>query len=265
MSEIQFATVLEGAQPFSENNVNSTFRGSVLTSGGDTKLAIIKDLNLVQLCNELIASCLAVEFGLPVPQAMLGMVEPGVLDVHLAPQLPNKARLVFVSLDVKVPNLSYKITSSSAEVQSIVMEKVCNWEKIGDLYAYDTWIANIDRHAGNLLFGEPDEVWLIDHGHSFTGPCWNLTDLIPHTAYENRLSEWLTGRLTTTQKKAGASGVREFSNKVIDYDANAVMKNSRVAQILSGNASSALKQFLEQRVQYVLKHASAALGVPVLV
>ncbi|WP_417813471.1 HipA family kinase [Thalassospira alkalitolerans] len=265
MREIQLSRVLEGAVPFNENNVNSTFRGPVLTEDGETKLAVIKDLNLTQLCNELIASCLAEEFDLPVPKAMLGLVGEGVLDLRLAPQIENQARLVFVSLDVKVPNLSYKIRQSTPEKQSTIIDKVRNWDQIGGLYAYDSWIANVDRHAGNLLFGEPDEIWLIDHGHSFTGPNWNLNDLVPHKEYDNRLSEWLTKLLTAIQKQAGASGIREFSNKIENYNADAVMRDSRVAEILSSNASQALKEFLEQRVQYVLKHASAALGAPVLV
>lgn len=66
MSEIQLATVLVGATGFKESNVNDTFRGQVLTADGEVKQAIIKDLNIVQLCNELVAHCLAREVGLPI-------------------------------------------------------------------------------------------------------------------------------------------------------------------------------------------------------
>jgi hypothetical protein len=70
-SFVRLATVLAGAQPFNEGNVNDTYRGQILEEEGNTRVAIIKDLDERQLVNELMASALAKAAGLPVPQPYL--------------------------------------------------------------------------------------------------------------------------------------------------------------------------------------------------
>ena len=55
MPTVELATVLLGATGFKENNVNDTFRGQVLVAKNETRQAIIKDLDIIQLCNELVA------------------------------------------------------------------------------------------------------------------------------------------------------------------------------------------------------------------
>lgn len=265
MSEIQLATVLLGAAPFSENNVNDTFRGQVLTSDGQTRQAIIKDLNTVQLCNELVAQCLAREVGLPVPDCYIGHVRTGILDLTKAPVTTDGSRLVFVSVDVKVPNITYRWQGSDNAGRQALLAEITKWGDLGHLYAYDAWIANVDRHAGNLLFGGNSEFWLIDHGHSFTGPDWRPEQLDPDTEYRNRLSEWLTMSLTLEQKKKRAAEVRKFGFDIDSYDASETSKNSRISDLLPLQNVDALKGFLEKRAAKVSVHASKALGVPTMV
>jgi hypothetical protein len=265
MSEIQLATVLVGAERFKEHNINDTFRGQVLTSDGKVRQAIIKDLNIVQLCNELVAHCLAREVGLPIPDGYLGLVRPGVLEVSKSPTTSNGSRLVFVSVDVKVPNVTYRWQGSDASGRRALLGQIIEWGDLGHLYAYDTWIANVDRHAGNLLFGGDSEFWLIDHGHCFTGPDWQAGQLNPDNEYRNRLSEWLTGCLTFDQKKKRASEVRKFGAEIIDFDATETSENSRIADLLPVQQVDDLKQFLEKRTARVPLDASKALGVPQMV
>lgn len=265
MSEIQLATVLVGATGFKESNVNDTFRGQVLTADGEVKQAIIKDLNIVQLCNELIAHCLAREVGLPIPDGYLGLVRPGVLSVSKAPNTADGSRLVFVSVDVKVPNVTYRWQGSDDAGRQALLAEITQWGDLGHLYAYDAWIANVDRHAGNLLFGGNSEFWLIDHGHCFTGPDWQVGQLDPDSEYRNRLSEWLTGFLTFDQKKKRASEVRKFGAEIAGFDATETSENSRIADLLPLQHVDAVKQFLEKRTARVPLDASKALGVPQMV
>jgi hypothetical protein len=265
MSEIQLATVLLGAKGFKEGNVNDTFRGQVLTANGQTRQAIIKDLNLVQLCNELVAQCLARETGLPIPDCYLGLVRTGILDVKKAPATTDGSRLVFVSVDVKVPNVTYQFQGSDIAGRQVLLTEIAKWGDLGHLYAYDAWIANIDRHPGNLLFGGNSEFWLIDHGHCFTGPDWQPDQLDPDTEYRNRLGEWLTQHLTLDQKKQHATEIRQFGANIGGYDATETSKNSRISDLLPLQNVEALKGFLEKRTANVPVHASKALGVPIMV
>ncbi len=265
MTEVQLATVLLGATGFRENNINDTFRGQVLTADGQTRPAIIKDLNLVQLCNELVAHCLAREVGLPIPDCYLGLVRPGILDVTKAPTTTDASRLVFVSVDVKVPNVTFRWQGLGAAGRPALLAEITKWGDLGHLYAYDSWIANVDRHTGNLLFGGNSEFWLIDHGHCFTGPDWQADQLDPDIEYPNRLSEWLTGCLTLDQKKQCATEVRRFGAKIADFDATATSENSRISSLLPLQNVDALKAFLEKRTARVPMDASKALGVPTMV
>ncbi len=265
MPEIQLATVLLGATEFSENNVNDTFRGQILDSEGRTRPAIIKDLDAIQLCNELLAHCIAREVGLPIPDCYLGLARHGVMRLTKAPPVSGNSRLVFASVDVKVPNVVYRWRGSNLEARKALLGEISKWGNLGHLYAYDTWIANIDRHAGNLLFGGNGEFWLIDHGHCFTGPTWSPDDLDPESEYRNRLSEWLTGELKVEQKKRHAESMRNFGAGIENFEFSDVAKNSRISNLISIQRSTALKDFLENRVPMVPLLASRALGMPTMI
>lgn len=265
MPNVELATVLLGATGFNEGNVNETFRGQVLTSKNETRQAIIKDLNLIQLCNELVTQSLAREVGLPVPDCYLGLARPDVLNVTNAPTTNDGCRLVFVSVDVKVPNVTFRLTGSDTAGRKALLSQITKWGDLGYLYAFDAWVANIDRHSGNLLFGGANEFWLIDHGHCFTGPNWQASQLDPDVEYRNRLSEWLTNRLTLDQKKQRAAEVRQFGAGIEGFDATETSKSSRLTDLLPFQYVDALKGFIEKRAAKVPVHASKALGVPTMV
>ncbi|RUW84122.1 HipA family kinase [Mesorhizobium sp. M1E.F.Ca.ET.063.01.1.1] len=264
MAEIKFATVLLGALGFKEGNVNETFRGQVLLEGDVIKQAIIKDLDLIQLCNELLAFCLARHVGLPIPDSFLGLVRPGVLSVAKAPRLPDDSRLVFVSTDVKVPNVTFRLRTSTPQGQQAIIDQISKWADLGKLYAFDAWIANIDRHHGNLLFGNPGDAWLIDHGHCFTGPAWGPGDLDPAKEFASRLSEWMTPFLTLEQKHDRRAEAQAVEAALSGFDAAESAKSSRVADLMPMDYVEALKQFLAQRSAKITFHASKALNVPVM-
>lgn len=265
MSEIRLATVLLGAKGFNEGNVNDTFRGPVLTDDGQERLAIIKDLNLVELCNELVVFCLARESSLPIPDCYLGLVRPGTLSVSKAPQLQDGSRLVFVSVDVKVPNVTYQWIGSDDAGKGALIAEIAKWSDLGNLYAFDAWVANTDRNTGNFLFGGDNEYWLIDHGHCFTGPNWHPENLKPDGEYLNKLGLWVTQFLTKGQKKECAKAARQFGAEIDGFDATETTQNSRIPDLLPPLYVEALKRFLEKRTARVSLDASKALGVPQLV
>jgi hypothetical protein len=265
MPTVELATVLLGAEPFKENNANETFRGPVLTSDNETRLAIIKDLNLTQLCNELLAHGLARQFGLPVPDCYLGLANSGVLDTTKAPMTSDGSRLVFVSIDTKVPNITYRIRHADHASKASLFDEIGKWSELGSLYAFDAWIANVDRHPGNLLFGGNDEFWLIDHGHSFTGPNWQINQLDPTSEYHNRLAEWLTMNLSNSQRQDCATKLHDFCDGIRDFDGGPLANKSRIDLLLPAEAVTAMKDFLEKRTGKVFAHACKALGTPVIV
>ena len=124
------------------------------------------------------------------------------------------------------------------------MRDILEWGDLGHLYAFDSWMANIDRHAGNLLFGGKNEIWLIDHGYCFSGPTWQPGDLDPNGEYRNRLSEWLTPHLTIDQKSRRSSEAVEFAASVCSIDVPESSRKSRIDTLMPAADMSALEAFL---------------------
>jgi hypothetical protein len=263
--QLAFASVLKGAVPFSEGNINDTFRGQILKSDQTIAHAVLKDLPTKQLVNELAASSLAHSHGLPTPNVYLARVEPGILSVSKGPTLSDGSHIVFASEDVKVPNVAFSFRNSTAPQSDLLIATLIKWKLLGGLYAFDTWIANTDRHAGNLLFGGGDDVWLIDHGHSFTGPNWKSGDLKPDIAYGHRLKEWLTPRMTSEQRLQKSKDGAKFVNAIDKTVCSNVAQNSGADAYLTPPEDTDLGNFVSQRVDFTVKITNDALGVPTVV
>jgi len=258
--KVNLATVLPGAKPFKENNVNDTFSGQILTDRGDVRGAIIKDINIRELANELIAGVLARAIGLPIPDFFLAVVKGADLEIKKGPVLSDGNRLVFASADVKVPNLSYRIKSTFPNHCQILGELI-DWRQLGSLYAFDAWVANVDRHPGNLLLGGQGEIWLIDHGYCLSGPNWAAIDLVPNIAYRNRLSEWLTGCLTPSQRNSRISEADDLMATAKTIDLAELPENSHAVDFLSDADLKAAQDFLSERINYIPQEAGRALGL----
>jgi hypothetical protein len=176
---VQFGTVLAGAERFSfNNNVNAVYRGMVRCRDGSMVMAFLKDIPLRQFANELLAAVIGLRLGLPIPRPIVALVSPDVIPAIHNPLAATEDFIVFGSADAGSRPILQVLRDAGAAAAEI-FERLSKWSQLGELYGFDTWIANVDRHRGNLLFGGRDEVWLIDHGHSFTGPDWTAGDLAP--------------------------------------------------------------------------------------
>lgn len=259
-----FATVLPGATSLQEGNANPIFRGQVLLADESVRGAILKDLGPRQLANELLVSALALQAGLPTPDAYLALVRGKDLPVFHGPTLPDGNRLVFASADVKVPNLAFQARGTTTENRQRLMDGILEWAGLGSLYGFDAWVANVDRHAGNLLFGGKEQVWLIDHGHCLSGPTWTPDDLKEDGNYRNRLTEWLTSRMNLVQKKKRLGEANKLAVGLASINVDDSMSASHVRALLPPTHVAAASAFLKARIDKVPRHASKALGVPVL-
>jgi hypothetical protein len=262
MFSIELAVVEPGAKPFTAGNVNDTYKGLVRT-GTDLHAAIIKDLDSKQLANELIVAALAKDLNLPVPDCYLAVVPTGRLNATKGPSLATGERLTFASVDVGVPNLVQRI-SGDPTIEAAIYDELKKWADLGRLYALDTWIANIDRHGGNLLTDGAGEFWLIDHGHSLTGPAWT-TKLAADAKVHNRLKDWLTPQLSNAVRMRCA---KEADGEVTAYDKimkSGAISRSRAATALSSAEVGAAEAFLSGRTSFVSNYARDALDCAGLV
>jgi hypothetical protein len=261
---VEFATVLPGAIAFNEGNVSDTYRGQVLRADMSTATAILKDIAPKEMVNELISFVFARQLLLPIPDLLLAQAAPSDLAATKGALTRDGRRLVLASVDVSVPSITFRYTQD-VPGRARLLAAVTAWPPLGRLYGFDAWIANVDRHMGNLLFGSGAEAWLIDHGYAFTGPTWECSALDSSTLYRHRLGEWLTPFLTVDgrEMRARQAGALEADLRLIDIEA--AVRAAHAHRLLASADLAALSNFLSRRVNEVARHASSALGTSVLI
>lgn len=203
---------------------------------------------------------LAAFAGLPVPNAFLGLVEAGEIPVLKGPSLTSGGRLVFASEDAQTPPLAQVYLGGDRRATRRVVEKLAEWVRLGDLYALDAWVANVDRHQGNLLFSGEDQVWLIDHGHCFSGPGWRATELNANLTYRHRLAEWLTPALTEHKRNALADVSANFPAHFANANVADIGRAAHASELLAPSDFETAVTFLSERGQHVPMLAAAALN-----
>ncbi|MCF3974232.1 hypothetical protein L1965_11190 [Paracoccus sp. EGI L200073] len=244
--------------------MNRTYRGLVLRRDGGTAHGVIKDLSPLQLANEIIAWLFAKGLKLKIPNAYLAIADQSNLLTTDAPKLGNSgASLVFVSEDLGVPNLYRRIEASADQKEAFGI--FLEWADLGKTYAFDAWIANTDRHPRNFLYGGPDNIWLIDHGHAFNGPFGDFRKLQAEFAYQSKLADWVSPKLTPRQKvdcrkKAGA-----IERALAGLDIEQELSDHSVQTLMGKGDIDAIQGFLTARANHVVRLACEALGMPKLV
>jgi hypothetical protein len=159
-----------------------------------------------------------------------------------------------------VPNLSFQLSNPGIKLPAQIVQEFAKWPHLGALMAFDIWIANTDRHPGNLLFGGNGDIWLIDHGHSFTGPTWLGNNLDPSANYANRLTQWLTPELDAPCKIRGVASANEYADGIISLDTALAGRCSQIAIVLSIGDAQAVTGFIHSRKLSVKAQANSALG-----
>lgn len=130
--------------------VNKAVRGIVQTHDGEIEAFVKRLSDSRELLIEVVAAGIARRMGLPVPEPLLVFV----------PELLGGPAIAFGSAAIGHPNLMAWVETGN----SAVMRRLKAWKHLIPAACFDEWIANCDRHMGNLLYGGDEDFWLIDHG-----------------------------------------------------------------------------------------------------
>lgn len=262
------AKVLAGAQTFKDQgiaNLSDTYRGQIYLANGEVKPAIIKDIPLRELANEVMAAALAKVLSIPVPPAFLALASPAVIAARHAPKVDNDF-LLFASADVSSPSVAQLIVGPDLwERLRPIAEMLISNDWTGDLYGFDAWAANVDRHIGNILFGGSNSTWIIDHGRCFTGPNWQAPDLNAAQLFRHRLKEWLTPLIAPNDRDRFAIKAAALADRLRSLDIYAIGEENLVPFLLGRNDFGALVEFLTDRVPHVPRAAADALDIGMIV
>ncbi len=263
-SELSFlvGTLIGEPLPFhSKKSVNSLYRGHVELSDKSTRSCILKDIPRLEFVNELVSTALARALGLPVPEVVLALVP----DDHdqkkyfvKSPQIQGGS-VVFSTVDVQVPNLTQRIQNAHQWEHPVITHQLLNWRMKSDLYGFDTWIANTDRHRGNILLSSTGQIWLVDHGRSFTKEDWSPADLDPNKIYANRLAEWYTRLMDLKLRNDTKLNLPIVEGKIKLIDLPLLLSSVFNLKMTQSLEESAMLTFLTQRVSRVASDASLAL------
>lgn len=255
-------TLTGEAVPFkSVDSINSLFRGQVRLVNGTLKSCLIKDIGRVELINELISNFVAEKLGLPVPEAVLIYIPKKVNkngDFSKAMKFDG-GKLAFGSVDVQTPNLTQRFETAHFLEINIIKQALINWEQRGHLYGFDTWVANTDRHSGNLLFGSKNEIWLIDHGRCFTKEDWKPLDLEPDQTYLNKLQIWYTPMMDNAIRLQTKLSLTKVQSEIAKLSVKDVMEGSFADGLANHNERKALSKFLTERIGRVTADGAVAL------
>lgn len=255
---IHIARALKGLSSNPERSINSVYRGEIVTREGNIRRAFLKDLDARQFGNELLVTALADKLGIIVPEAAIVHVPTDVSNGFRSIKASNgNGHIAFASIDAEgstVAQVYRELGALDFPLRHLRLSPL-----LGNLYGLDTWVANIDRHAGNLIVRGDGQVFLIDHGYCLTGPNWSADDLDAGRDYINRLRQWLTPRLSSQDKDAAMADIKALIGRMISQDVQQIITDSLASQMFGANDSDAVVGFLESRVEHIESLSADAL------
>jgi hypothetical protein len=257
---------MEGYKPFkdpAEENVNVTFRGQIETEDKKVHYAIIKALHGRELANEIVATIIGAKLGLKVPEFYLALAPNESSDFDNA-VATDEGRLLFCSCDVGAPSVAAVFTNGNASVPAEAMRRIIDRlvkQDISSLYEFDEWMANVDRHHGNLLLTGSGDMWLIDHGNCITGHMWRREKLDAAIRYRNKLQRWVTPYLTTSEVANAVGNLGRLQELALGINVRDTVDDNMVEGLLDNEDVEGLILFLEERVPRMRDFATEAFGM----
>jgi hypothetical protein len=190
---------------------------------------------------------------------ILARVDPGIMPASMVKLGDSDSHIVFATAAVPASPVLQVLTDAGVAYPAVI-ERLSKWPGLGNLYAFDSWVANVDRHPGNLLLSGADAVWLIDHGYSFTGPNWSPSDLVAEYTFRNKLAEWLTPELTGAKRAELAGKADQAAGDAARVDLPRLAAANMVAEVLGPDLNDVLT-FLSERIPHIRRLSTSALDM----
>lgn len=148
-------TLLPGATPIHNENINPVWRGNVVI-GNYRRSMYVKSVDKRTLAVEVMCAVLGRALELPMPRPALVMVHPEAI------QGLSQPSVFFGSESVDNPDLKQWLNKDADSTA----KQLLGWAKLLDAGCFDEWVANYDRHGGNILYGGGQNFALIDHSEA---------------------------------------------------------------------------------------------------
>ena len=216
--------------------------------------------------NEVTGWLLAKSAGLPLPPAAGFTYVPGNALLALYPDDAWDANTRYVAWCTATQPGKPLRGIMQRPVTATDARDLLQWDDFSRAAAFDGWVANVDRNAGNLLRNGPGDYTLIDHDCICTSDDW-LPDLLlagQDDAFRNLLLELATECLDTAPRHptpfhSAMMGAANMQESVLQ---------SAISQLLhlwpqlehDEPVRDALRQFLTHRAQHATQHMQRTTG-----
>jgi hypothetical protein len=140
--------------------------------------------NSLALCNEITGYLIAKGCDLPVPK-FAGLIKVESQQFNDTTNDFSDWAFVVSSLPGSTPGSFYSV--SDINNCAALMSLVAGWDKICDAIAFDDWVANEDRHLGNIMVEGKNKISLFDHSNLPITLNWEAKQLIPNYCANNVL------------------------------------------------------------------------------
>jgi hypothetical protein len=160
-----------------EGDMAETFPCNIEWSNGKTTRSYIKrflKINNLSLVNEITGYLISRAAGLPIAK------HAGIINApnYVFGDSSNKyENFCFIVSSVPGDNPGSLYNMGMINNCKTLMDIVAGWSKVSDTIAFDDWVANQDRHLGNILVEGKNKVFLIDHGNLPVKLQWACSDL----------------------------------------------------------------------------------------
>lgn len=245
MDELLVGTLLPGATPIHRGNINPVWRGNVLLDGYRRQM-YVKRVPPRTLTVEVICALMGRALKMPVPRPAIVLVNPGVLG---AEGLVSEPEYFFGAESVDNPDLKQWVAQNEEG-----FEVILKWSLLLDAGCYDEWIANGDRHGGNILYGGGNNFALIDHSEA----------LPAHLAANRAVAS--NNLLKIKSDRKSAREIHELYRKALGitfpYGTARISDQviNTLEEITTTNDASELVHFLDERINSLMVLISSRIG-----
>jgi hypothetical protein len=262
-TRVEFGHFLPGGQrlPAGIKGVNETYRGWIEVDSVRLQ-AYVKFLHPWEIFNEALGSILCQLVGLPTPRSFLVVVDRNDYPssaVFL--QTQSTKALAFASLAMTAQALSRHVSVKALPALRLLVEEWLEWP---DVLLFDQWIANPDRHTGNVLIGAPGEFYLIDHGLCFYRRNWMPEQILAAVPLVTaRLwTDFLQNTVSLQKRIDAQQRIYAASAKQLDVDLTSAAVLTKAHQLIPPGNLAALVSFLEMRRTAAAQVTCSVIGVP---
>lgn len=190
------------------------------------------------VANEFIGARLAMAVGLPALPGEVARYQGK--KVWVTPQVTDET-------GITAPPIPEDLTTQSPEVAA-------------GIQVFDIWVANVDRHSGNILFSPKIGAWLIDHEDILAGPTGEHIN--------NRFDGWIDGTQFLGTARRSDRWVKKWCLKIANIHGSIVppiIDEAYSRDLLDASSRDKYKQVLSDRgrdifnlVETYSKHASGS-------